>query len=286
MKHQGPIRQQDHNSGVACCMSAAFGNPEDSEYVRLLGPSEHQLGSLAHSVSDPFVALAGASGGCYALIGAHVATIIMNWKTMQAGWLKSPVNFLSTGADTGFAIYERFTNPNSAKIGFVAHLGGFVAGVLVGIPVLRNLEIERWEKVCFWVCIFLFAAFMAAAVLFNGFCEEYNWCPPTDWNSVKYVDEPSSCETHCRLGTNRGHKATKETISNCNAELSCVTPSKESSTTEQSVVCNQAALCVRGMYAVELHVNQFIVLIQDGTLEVLSAKAKTYRGECIINNNI
>ncbi len=34
-------------------------------------------GSLAHSVSDPYVALAGASGGCYALIGAHVATIIM-----------------------------------------------------------------------------------------------------------------------------------------------------------------------------------------------------------------
>lgn len=34
-------------------------------------------GSLAHSVSDPAVALAGASGGCYALIGAHVATIIM-----------------------------------------------------------------------------------------------------------------------------------------------------------------------------------------------------------------
>ena len=33
-------------------------------------------GSLAHSVSDPFIALAGASGGCYALIGAHVATII------------------------------------------------------------------------------------------------------------------------------------------------------------------------------------------------------------------
>ncbi|VUZ48943.1 unnamed protein product [Hymenolepis diminuta] len=55
-------------------------------------------GSLAHSVSDPFLALAGASGGCYALIGAHVATIITNWKTMQVGWLKSPLNFLSSGA--------------------------------------------------------------------------------------------------------------------------------------------------------------------------------------------
>ncbi|VDM34378.1 unnamed protein product [Hydatigera taeniaeformis] len=156
-------------------------------------------GSLAHSVSDPFVALAGASGGCYALIGAHVATIItstfvQNWKTMQTGWLKNPMNFLSSGAvrltfilllagaDTGFAIYERFTNPTTAKVGFVAHLGGFAAGVLVGIPVLRNLEVERWEKVCFWVCIFLFAAFMSAAVLFNGFCEEQGWCPPTDWS--------------------------------------------------------------------------------------------------------
>ena len=35
---------------------------------------------------------------------------------------------LVAGADTGFAIYERFTNPAGAKVGFVAHLGGFVAG--------------------------------------------------------------------------------------------------------------------------------------------------------------
>jgi len=34
-------------------------------------------GSLATSVSDPNVYLAGASGGVYALITAHVATIII-----------------------------------------------------------------------------------------------------------------------------------------------------------------------------------------------------------------
>jgi len=34
-------------------------------------------GSLATSVSDPAVYLAGASGGVYALITAHVATIII-----------------------------------------------------------------------------------------------------------------------------------------------------------------------------------------------------------------
>lgn len=34
-------------------------------------------GSLATSVTDPSVYLAGASGGVYALITAHVATIII-----------------------------------------------------------------------------------------------------------------------------------------------------------------------------------------------------------------
>ena len=33
-------------------------------------------GSLAHSMFDPYVALVGASGGCYALMGAHFAIII------------------------------------------------------------------------------------------------------------------------------------------------------------------------------------------------------------------
>lgn len=34
-------------------------------------------GSLATSLTDPKVYLAGASGGVYALIAAHIATIIM-----------------------------------------------------------------------------------------------------------------------------------------------------------------------------------------------------------------
>lgn len=34
-------------------------------------------GSLAHSVTDYNVSLVGASGGCYAIIGAHVASVIV-----------------------------------------------------------------------------------------------------------------------------------------------------------------------------------------------------------------
>ena len=37
-------------------------------------------GSLSVSVFDHKIFLAGASGGCYALIAAHLATLILNWK--------------------------------------------------------------------------------------------------------------------------------------------------------------------------------------------------------------
>lgn len=41
-------------------------------------------GSIATSISNPKIYLAGASGGVYALITAHVATIIMNWGSMSS----------------------------------------------------------------------------------------------------------------------------------------------------------------------------------------------------------
>lgn len=43
-------------------------------------------GSLATSITDPHVFLAGASGGVYALIAAHVATIIMVRSLLKQQW--------------------------------------------------------------------------------------------------------------------------------------------------------------------------------------------------------
>lgn len=41
-------------------------------------------GSLTTSVTDPWVRLAGASGGVYCLLTAHIATIIMVKKNQKA----------------------------------------------------------------------------------------------------------------------------------------------------------------------------------------------------------
>ncbi|XP_018346074.1 PREDICTED: protein rhomboid isoform X3 [Trachymyrmex septentrionalis] len=124
-------------------------------------------GSLGTSVSDPTVYLAGASGGVYALITAHVATIIMNWSQMEFAVLQLLVFLVITSVDVGQAIYNRYVLDTNDQIGYVAHLAGAIAGLLVGINILRNLEVQTWEKVIWWASIVTFTGLMTAAILWN-----------------------------------------------------------------------------------------------------------------------
>ncbi|PSN43466.1 hypothetical protein C0J52_03213 [Blattella germanica] len=104
-------------------------------------------GSLGTSISDPAVYLAGASGGVYALITAHLATICMNWAEMQFALMQLMVFLVLTIVDVSTAVYTRYVVGAETHIGYTAHLAGALAGLLVGINVLRNLEVRRWEKV-------------------------------------------------------------------------------------------------------------------------------------------
>lgn len=124
-------------------------------------------GSLGTSVSDPGVFLAGASGGVYALITAHIATILMNWSQMEFAVLQLFVFLVVTSVDVGQAVYNRYVLETKDQIGYVAHLAGAIAGLLVGINVLRNLEVQTWEKVVWWASVFTYTALMAAAILWN-----------------------------------------------------------------------------------------------------------------------
>lgn len=125
-------------------------------------------GSLGTSVSDPKVYLAGASGGVYALITAHLATIILNWKQMEFALLQSLIFVLVITMDGGHAIWRRYVkNDSEDNIGYAAHIAGALAGLLVGINVLRNLEVKTWEKAVWWLSIFIYSALMIAAILWN-----------------------------------------------------------------------------------------------------------------------
>ncbi|KAK7094963.1 rhomboid-related protein 2-like [Littorina saxatilis] len=158
-------------------------------------------GSLAHSISDHNVGLVGASGGVYALLGAHVAAIVTNWREMNYKCmdpeeledntckgigrilLSAPVRLMVilvlVVPDTAMAVYRRVTAPDEFKVGVTAHIGGFMAGLLLGIPILMNVRRHEWETNLGWVTLAIYLAFVALCCIFNAVYDGY---PNTDWS--------------------------------------------------------------------------------------------------------
>ncbi|XP_063698716.1 rhomboid-related protein 2 [Culicoides brevitarsis] len=128
-------------------------------------------GSMGTSIHDPRIFLAGASGGVYALITAHIATIIMNWKEMEYAIIQLFVFVVFCATDIGVSTYRHLTAEND-KIGYMAHLCGGIAGLLVGIGVLRNLEERRWERKLWWCAMTLYFALMLSGVAVHIFYPE------------------------------------------------------------------------------------------------------------------
>lgn len=76
--------------------------------------------------------------------------------------------------DTGAAIYQRHISnklqsaTSAAKTGYVAHLSGALAGFLIGIIVLKNRRVEKWERKMKLICIFVFVILMILAMVWNA----------------------------------------------------------------------------------------------------------------------
>ncbi|XP_015114405.1 rhomboid-related protein 3-like [Diachasma alloeum] len=126
-------------------------------------------GSLGTSVALPKFYLAGASGGVFALMTAHIATIIMNWKQVKFAALE----FFVFGFITILYVISNFRNRyvlhKHDDIAYDAHMAGAAAGLLVGINVLCNLTVKKWEKVLWWVSSLSYTVLMSAAILWNIF---------------------------------------------------------------------------------------------------------------------
>lgn len=125
-------------------------------------------GVLAGSMAASFTkrGLIGASGGVYALITAHIATIVMNWHEMEHGMLQLFLFLILCSSNIGSEVYQH--NINSANdISHLAHLSGGFAGLLVGIGVLRNLNVRPFERVVWFAAVGIYAALITVAILYN-----------------------------------------------------------------------------------------------------------------------
>lgn len=113
-------------------------------------------GSLAHCVIEGNIRLGGASGGVYALLTAHLAQVIMNWSEMEFAWLQFLFFGILVAGDLGTAAYQRYFLNEVNEIGVTCHVGGAIAGVLVGIYILRNLQVTTTEKYIWWAALIVY----------------------------------------------------------------------------------------------------------------------------------
>ncbi|KAL5017963.1 hypothetical protein ScPMuIL_003685 [Solemya velum] len=127
-------------------------------------------GSLGTSVFDVNAFLVGASGGVYALLAAHLANILLNYSHMQLGILKLSAILLIASADVGFAIWDRYSNKDaSPPVGYTAHLMGALAGLTIGLVVLKNFEQKLHEQYMWWIALAVYLGCTVFAVFWNIF---------------------------------------------------------------------------------------------------------------------
>ncbi|XP_064546276.1 protein rhomboid isoform X2 [Drosophila montana] len=133
-------------------------------------------GSLGTSIFDPEVFLVGASGGVYALLAAHLANVLINYHQMRYGVVRLAFILIFASFDFGFAIYARYAGEDlppgqiatgSAAVSYVAHLAGAVAGLTIGLLVLKNFEQKLHEQLLWWIALGTYMALVVFAVAFN-----------------------------------------------------------------------------------------------------------------------
>ncbi|KAJ8300217.1 hypothetical protein KUTeg_021736 [Tegillarca granosa] len=121
------------------------------------------------------VLAAGASGGCYALIGAHLAAVITNWKEMNYKCCEGSVARFLFSAPVRLTVLI-ILGTETTKVGISAHIGGLCAGLLLGVPVLKNINELPWERTLGWITLAIYLTFVAFCLFFNGLYQGETYC--------------------------------------------------------------------------------------------------------------
>uniref|UniRef100_A0A3B4EKF2 Rhomboid-related protein 3 n=1 Tax=Pygocentrus nattereri TaxID=42514 RepID=A0A3B4EKF2_PYGNA len=131
-------------------------------------------GSLAVSVADMTAPVVGSSGGVYALVSAHLANVVMNWSGMKCQFklFRMAMALVCMSVEFGRAVWLRFyppAFPPCPNPSFVAHLGGVVVGLTLGVVVLQNYEQRLQEQSLFWIFFCVYALFVFCGIFWNIF---------------------------------------------------------------------------------------------------------------------
>lgn len=80
--------------------------------------------------------------------------------------------FQTASCDVGFAIYSRYESEPSfsttlPSVSFIAHIAGAIAGLTIGLIVLKNFEQKLHEQLLWWIALGIYLACIIFAIIFN-----------------------------------------------------------------------------------------------------------------------
>ncbi|RUS88473.1 hypothetical protein EGW08_003731 [Elysia chlorotica] len=154
------------------------------------------MGSIGQSVFDRYVGLVGGAGGAYALLGGHMIALFENRKMLNTDETEGrkmhmlcslPIRFIVLTVilvvQVFLAVYRRWLMDEiSLKIGICAHVGGFIAGLIMGPAFLKDPNLMPWRLGSSGILdFFLVLAVVGASIIFNIVYSDY---PPEDFTPL------------------------------------------------------------------------------------------------------
>ena len=110
-------------------------------------------GALLHGVVHQS-GLVGSSGAIYGILGTIVAEMILNWDTMRS-ILKRVIYIIVVIALGSIAMID-YIWTNNEMTSYSAHLGGALTGFSVGLLLMKNESITKYEKYTRRIFMFIF----------------------------------------------------------------------------------------------------------------------------------
>lgn len=72
-----------------------------------------------------------------------------------------------------YDIANILTNGTIGRVGYYGHLFGGIIGLLIGIGVLRNLDQQRWQYICWSFCMVIIAVLTTFGITIHIVCPGY-----------------------------------------------------------------------------------------------------------------
>ncbi|KAH8099208.1 serine-type endopeptidase [Aureococcus anophagefferens] len=130
-----------------CCVQLLFGVPMEAVHgwrlVLLIYSAGVVAGPLVCAVCDAYAVVVGASGGAYALLGAHVGAIWKDWDRLATGTHIPRGARLALFSSILLADVSQWYLTRQDDVSYSAHLGGGGTGLLLGVLVLRRRPTRR-----------------------------------------------------------------------------------------------------------------------------------------------